>query len=261
MLMLSKTQPYAYRRFEKPRKIVDPIAWNPTDFSFPFQWMYVPDHEVYLRSDGFIFKEEDFEHFDKEEQEWIATLPDYNFRQALTVFPEAIKSARKGLKLEVKDLNKRLKEIDDWRENCNNTLNKFHKADERKYYTEWFDEGHRESRQEVEGQIKKLQFSLSHLDELEGKTEPRKTNGVSEQDISRAKEVPITNFYTDRLSKHNKLATGRCPFHNEKTGSFTIYLDQNTFWCYGCGTGGTVIDFVMKQNGITFLEATKRILK
>jgi hypothetical protein len=121
--------------------------------------------------------------------------------------------------------------------------------------------GHEESRQEVERQIKKLQFSLSHLDEIEGKTEPRQTHGVTETDIARAKEVPITHFYTERLNKHNKLATGKCPFHNEKTGSFTVYLDQNTFWCYGCNAGGTVIDFVIRQNGISFLDAVKRILK
>lgn len=259
--MLSKTQPYAYRRSQTPKMVSSIVEWKPTDFSFPFQWMYVPDHEVYLRSDGFIFTEEDFEHFDTQEKQWRETLPDYNFRQALIVFPEAIKVARKNLKLEVKQWKERLKDIDDWREGCNEVLNKFHKPDEREHYKKHFDEGHAHDRQEVERQIKKLQFSLSHLDEIEGKKEVRQTQGVSEQDIARAKEIPITNFYTERLSKHNKLATGRCPFHNEKTGSFTIYLDQNTFWCYGCGAGGTVVDFVMRLEGITFLETVKKLMK
>lgn len=238
-----------------------PFYKEPTFYSLPsFFWISTLDKYL-SKNTGLLYSEDEVDDIMMNEKMWRETLPDYNFRQAIAIFPEAIKSARRNLKMEVKQWKDKLKEIDDWRENCNNTLNKFHKPDEREHYTKWFDLQHKESRQEIEGQIKKLQFSLSHLDELEGKKEVKQTNGVSEEEIAKAKEVPITNFYTDRLSKHNKLATGRCPFHNEKTGSFTIYLDQNTFWCYGCQSGGTVVDFVMKQNGITFLEAVKRLIK
>jgi DNA primase len=46
-----------------------------------------------------------------------------------------------------------------------------------------------------------------------------------------------------------------CPFHQEKTPSFTIHQHRQTFHCFGCGEGGDVITFIMKLKGITFKEA------
>lgn len=46
-----------------------------------------------------------------------------------------------------------------------------------------------------------------------------------------------------------------CPFHHEKTPSFTIHQHRQTFHCFGCGEGGDVITFIMKLKGITFKEA------
>lgn len=50
---------------------------------------------------------------------------------------------------------------------------------------------------------------------------------------------------------------GRCPFHQEKTGSFTVHPRNNHWKCYGCGEGGNAIDFVMKMKGCDFIEAVK----
>ena len=52
---------------------------------------------------------------------------------------------------------------------------------------------------------------------------------------------------------------GKCPFHNEKTGSFTVHPRNNHWKCYGCGEGGNAIDFVMKRKGCDFIEAVKYI--
>lgn len=52
---------------------------------------------------------------------------------------------------------------------------------------------------------------------------------------------------------------GRCPFHNEKTGSFTVHPRNNHWKCYGCGEGGNAIDFVMKKKGCDFIEAAKYV--
>lgn len=52
---------------------------------------------------------------------------------------------------------------------------------------------------------------------------------------------------------------GRCPFHNEKTGSFTVHPRNNHWKCYGCGEGGNAIDFVMKIKGCEFIEAVKYV--
>lgn len=52
---------------------------------------------------------------------------------------------------------------------------------------------------------------------------------------------------------------GKCPFHNEKTGSFTVHPRNNHWKCYGCNEGGNAIDFVMKKKGCDFIEAVKYV--
>jgi len=48
-----------------------------------------------------------------------------------------------------------------------------------------------------------------------------------------------------------------CPFHNEKTPSFMVNRQKQVFYCFGCQTGGTVFDFVMKREGLEFAEALR----
>ncbi|MBF0263072.1 MAG: DUF927 domain-containing protein [Magnetococcales bacterium] len=48
---------------------------------------------------------------------------------------------------------------------------------------------------------------------------------------------------------------GCCPFHTESTPSFSVKPDSREWYCFGCGAGGSVIDFVMRQQGISFQEA------
>lgn len=50
-----------------------------------------------------------------------------------------------------------------------------------------------------------------------------------------------------------------CPFHQEKTPSFKVNGRNSTFHCFGCGTGGTVIDFVMEYFNLTSIEAAKKL--
>jgi len=64
----------------------------------------------------------------------------------------------------------------------------------------------------------------------------------------------ITAFYGIEVKRNNQAL---CPFHNEKTPSFTIYPKTNSFKCFGCGVGGSVIDFVMQFHDTDALEATK----
>jgi len=66
----------------------------------------------------------------------------------------------------------------------------------------------------------------------------------------------ITAFYGVEVKRGNQAL---CPFHNEKTPSFTIFPKTNSFKCFGCGIGGSVIDFVMHMNGTDALEAAKMI--
>ena len=83
---------------------------------------------------------------------------------------------------------------------------------------------------------------------------------ITDDDIQRAKDIPIDAMFAGPLRKLGKRATGNCPFHEETTGSFTIYLDQNKFYCFGCSAGTDAIDFVMRRDSCTFIEAVKKML-
>lgn len=52
---------------------------------------------------------------------------------------------------------------------------------------------------------------------------------------------------------------GLCPFHNEKSGSFSVSPQKQMFYCFGCGAGGNVITFLMKYENLTFQEAIKQL--
>ena len=52
---------------------------------------------------------------------------------------------------------------------------------------------------------------------------------------------------------------GLCPFHEEKTPSFTVRTDRNVFYCFGCGTGGDAISFVMEIDKLSFVEAVEHL--
>ncbi|MDK2820877.1 MAG: primase [Clostridia bacterium] len=69
--------------------------------------------------------------------------------------------------------------------------------------------------------------------------------------------VDIVGFISSyvQLKKRGQNYVGLCPFHNEKTPSFTVSPEKNMFYCFGCGIGGDVITFIMKLRGINFPEA------
>lgn len=59
------------------------------------------------------------------------------------------------------------------------------------------------------------------------------------------------------LKKTGANMKGLCPFHNERTPSFTVFTDTQSFYCFGCGASGTVIHFIMKINNLGFVDAVK----
>ena len=60
-----------------------------------------------------------------------------------------------------------------------------------------------------------------------------------------------------RLKRSSGDYVGLCPFHGEKTPSFHVSPDKQLYHCFGCGEGGTIINFVMKMENLSFLEAVK----
>ncbi len=61
------------------------------------------------------------------------------------------------------------------------------------------------------------------------------------------------------LAKSGRYLKGLCPFHSEKTPSFFVFPDTNTFKCFGCGEGGDVFTFVMKTESLEFREALHQL--
>lgn len=61
------------------------------------------------------------------------------------------------------------------------------------------------------------------------------------------------------LKQSGRNFLGLCPFHSEKTPSFTVNPEKKLFKCFGCGEGGTVFQFIMKQEGVDFVEAVKLV--
>ena len=59
--------------------------------------------------------------------------------------------------------------------------------------------------------------------------------------------VDVVSGYV-RLQKKGSSYFGLCPFHNEKTPSFYVYPDTQSFYCFGCGEGGNVFSFLMKSS-------------
>ncbi len=59
------------------------------------------------------------------------------------------------------------------------------------------------------------------------------------------------------LKRRGKNLVGLCPFHNEKTPSFTVYPDSQSFYCFGCGAGGEVVSFIRRAENLDYYEAVK----
>lgn len=83
---------------------------------------------------------------------------------------------------------------------------------------------------------------------------------INEDDIDRVREsTDIVNIIADYLplKRTGINHVGLCPFHSEKTPSFTVSESKQFFHCFGCGEGGDVVSFIMKKENLDFPEAVK----
>ncbi len=84
----------------------------------------------------------------------------------------------------------------------------------------------------------------------------------SEEKLAEIRErLPIHEVISDfvQLKKAGKNYKGLCPFHQEKTPSFIVSPERETFHCFGCGTGGNLFHFFMKLENLPFPEAVQRL--
>src|ERR671910_2580051 len=80
--------------------------------------------------------------------------------------------------------------------------------------------------------------------------------------IERVKEaadiVEVVSAYTD-LRRSGTRFTGLCPFHDERSPSFSVDPTEKLYHCFGCGVGGDVIKFVEEKEGLAFPEAVEAL--
>jgi DNA primase len=72
--------------------------------------------------------------------------------------------------------------------------------------------------------------------------------------------VDVVSRYVT-LKRSGRNFQGLCPFHEEKTPSFTVFPESRRFKCFGCGEGGDVLGFLMKRGGLRFIEAVEDLAR
>ena len=87
---------------------------------------------------------------------------------------------------------------------------------------------------------------------------PYYSDELIEEVRSRNDIVDVIGGYV-RLQKKGSTYFGLCPFHNEKTGSFSVSPNKQMYYCFGCGAGGNVFTFLMQYENFTFAEAMQTL--
>ncbi len=86
----------------------------------------------------------------------------------------------------------------------------------------------------------------------------RYTDEIIEEVRERNDIVDVISGYV-KLQKRGSTYFGLCPFHNEKTASFSVTPSKQMYYCFGCGKGGNVFTFLMEYENFTFQEAVKQL--
>ncbi len=72
----------------------------------------------------------------------------------------------------------------------------------------------------------------------------------------RSEIVELVGAYVD-LRRRGHIYNGLCPFHSEKTPSFTVYPDTQSYYCFGCGAGGDAVTFIKTRENLDYIEAVR----
>ena len=83
-------------------------------------------------------------------------------------------------------------------------------------------------------------------------------DGFLDELCARADIVDVVGRYVS-LKRSGSGYLGLCPFHNEKTPSFSVSQDKQVYHCFGCGVGGGVINFLMRAENLDFQDAVHRL--
>ena len=76
--------------------------------------------------------------------------------------------------------------------------------------------------------------------------------------LAAANIVDVISGYTS-LRKRGTTYSGLCPFHQEKTPSFSVSADKGLYYCFGCGEGGDVVRFLERMENLSFSEVVEQL--
>ena len=88
----------------------------------------------------------------------------------------------------------------------------------------------------------------------------RYSDDLIEEVRSRNDIVDVVSGYV-KIQKRGGTYFGLCPFHNEKTASFSVAPDKGIYYCFGCHKGGSVINFQMEIEGLSYPDAVRALAK
>lgn len=184
------------------------------------------------------------------EQEYKRMRP----REWLAIFPEAEKSF---IKPKIRELNHAIRDKED--EILRLEDNAVRVRQDRWFLFACIDAWERPELEELKRRRKKL---IAHLPDLHSSLGGAK-RGLSPDDIARAKAHSVLAFselYIAGLKRAGKQWRGLCPFHNEKSPSFYLNLDKNTYHCFGCEAHGDTIALAMHILNLNFYSAVRFLL-
>ena len=109
----------------------------------------------------------------------------------------------------------------------------------------------------IDEEIKALKQTTRYYENILSGIEDK--NEIDDFKIAEAKRMPIENLFKI-IRRDGKRAWAVCPFHNEKTASLCLYLETNSFHCFGCGESGDNLSAVQKIYNYNFIEAVKFLI-
>ena len=85
---------------------------------------------------------------------------------------------------------------------------------------------------------------------------------ISQETIDRIRHasdiLDVISQYVN-LKKRGRNYFGLCPFHHERTPSFSVAPEKEIYHCFGCGAGGSVFNFIMEHENLSFVEAVQQL--
>lgn len=178
-----------------------------------------------------------------EKSHWLATQWKPNYQELLEIFP----NAKSIIKQIIKADKEKISELREAQRNFWNRRGRDYK--ERWWWECWDEVFYQQEIERLLKRIKKYGFLI----------EPGSARAGGDQKEA-AKKIPVELLYGNQLRKSGGKLIGLCPLHSEKTPSFVIYSETNSFYCFSEAIGGDSITFIMKRDNLSFNEAIKKIL-